>query len=241
MCRRASSLIRRSRLRLNAAVTCSGSSYASCSARRRLDEIRADQQRVTLDERPANTAQHLARRRRIEVADVRTEEEHEPRALTAMRGESSETFLVRAVKGRHRVGGQRGQSRASAQERGWRDVDQMHAPESLAAALEQDRELLAVAASKLRDVQRSRQRLENLARVAREQRGLRSRDAIPGQPADRVEERRAQRVVEVTRRELARRPLQVLRDIRDEIGASRKRNPFRWKQHHASPAHRNVA
>ena len=167
---------------MNAAVNCSGSSYAW-----RLDEIRADQQRVTLDERPANTAQHLARRRRIEVADVRTKEEHEPRALTAMRGESSETFLVRAVKGRHRVGGQRGQSRASAQERGWRDVDQMHAPESLASALEQYRELLAVATSKLRDVQRSRQRLENLARVAREQRGLRSRDAISETKSVRAE------------------------------------------------------
>ena len=137
--------------------------------------------------------------------------------------EPRQPLFVGTVKRRDRHGRQRRETRASTQQRRGRDVDQVHTPEPLAALLEQDRKLLTVAAAKLRDVERPRQRLEHLARVAREQRRLRPRDPVPRQPADGIEERRAQRVVEIARRQLARRPLEILGDVGDEIGSSGKR------------------
>ena len=64
---------------------------------------------------------------------------------------------------------------------------------------------------------------EDLRTVAREQARFRARDRIPRQMTDRVEEGRAQRVVEVPRRQLPRRLRQVERDIRGEP----RRQPFR--------------
>jgi hypothetical protein len=46
---------------------------------------------------------------------------------------------------------------------------------------------------------------------------FRTRDAIPGQPADRVEQRRPQVVVEVARRKLPRLKRQVIVDVAREL------------------------
>ena len=86
----------------------------------------------------------------------------------------------------------------------------------LAAVRRQDGELLAAAAAELHDAERPAQRLENRLRVRREQRRFRARDAIPRQAADRFEERRPELVVEVFRRELPRRALQVLAHLGGE-------------------------
>ena len=53
--------------------------------------------------------------------------------------------------------------------------------------------------------------------VAIEQGPLRARDAIPGQPADRLEEARPERVVEILRLQLLRRQREVAPDVGGEI------------------------
>jgi hypothetical protein len=200
-----------------------------------------EQKRVSLDKRPTNPPQHVPRCGRIEIADVRTEEEHEPRPIAAMCGEPRQPLFVGALKRRDGSGGQRGKTGTSAHERSSGDVDQMHAPKPLATFLQQDRQLVAVAAAELRDVERTWQRLQHLARMTREQRGLRSSHPVPRQPADRIEQRRPQWIVKVARGKLTRRPLKILCDIENEIGPSRKPNTIQRQQHHASPAQRNVA
>src|SRR5215203_6475047 len=69
----------------------------------RLDEIGAEQQQVARPQRAANLAQELERRRRIEVADVRSEQENEhgPAAFARCR-RSAQTLLVGGSMTDHR-------------------------------------------------------------------------------------------------------------------------------------------
>ena len=61
---------------------------------------------------------------------------------------------------------------------------------------------------------------DDLARVRAEQPRLGPRDAIPRQPADRLEQARAERVVEILRLQLLRRQREIARDVGGELGAT---------------------
>ena len=83
-----------------------------------------------------------------------------------------------------------------------RDVDQVDAS-AAAASLERlgkEHDLLAAAASELDDrAFRLAQGFDDRGRVPRQQLRLGARDAVPRQPADGVEQARAERVVEILR------------------------------------------
>ena len=70
-------------------------------------------------------------------------------------------------------------------------------------------QLLAIATSQLHHASSIPQPCSNVGRPPLEQAQLGPRDAVPGEMADRVEQRRPQRVVEKTRRQLPWRLLQV--------------------------------
>src|SRR5262249_34890241 len=77
----------------------------------------------------------------------------------------------------------------------------------LAAAqelLEQDAELLAVSSAQLDEGEPPGQRGHDLGGARLEQLAFGTRDLVPGQAADRLEQTRAERVVEVFRLDLAR-------------------------------------
>ena len=81
----------------------------------------------------------------------------------------------------------------------------------------ENHDLLAAAAAQLDDqrhrvLERAEPR-DDLGRVPMEQRALRARDAVPRQPADRLEEARAERVVEILRLQLLRREREIARDV----------------------------
>ena len=76
-----------------------------------------------------------------------------------------------------------------------------------------------------------------------EQARLRPRDAIPGQPADRLEQRRPERVVQMARRQLTRLQAQVVLDVvgkrpRASGVVQTRRDGLR---HQTLLAHRNAA
>ena len=65
-----------------------------------------------------------------------------------------------------------------------------------------------------------RRAVDDLARVRAQQPALRARDAIPRQPADRLEQAEPERVVEILRRQLPRRQREVVPHVGGEIAIS---------------------
>src|SRR5262249_36241412 len=103
-----------------------------------------------------------------------------------------------------------------------RDVDQVHAAVAAGGLqrLGEDHELLAAAASQLDELRhdrsiRSAQQVDDLTSVRFEQPPLRAGDAVPRQTADRLEEARAERIVEILRLQL----LGGQREIAPHIGS----------------------
>src|SRR5688572_14252207 len=121
-------------------------------------------------------------------------------------------------------------------ERRLRNVDELNQEKALLRAAEQDGELVAAAAAKLREADGARQRREDLAREADEEGRLGARDAVPREPADGLEQRRPELVVEVLRRQLPRGALQVLADV-----GRKGRGALLRAGRHSSPTHRNAA
>ena len=95
---------------------------------------------------------------------------------------------------------------------------QIEGPRTDSAGLDEGEELLAVARAELDDRGERRKAPEDVASVQPEEPQLGPCDAIPGQQADRLEERRAELVVEVPRRQLARRERQVVLDVARKLG-----------------------
>jgi hypothetical protein len=111
-----------------------------------------------------------------------------------------------------------------------RDVDEVHAgvPAARLQRLREEDELFAAAAPELHDRRACgcpfgvEDRVpHDLGRVACEQPPFGARDVVPREPANRVEQARAERVVEVLRLQLSGNQLQIPRDVRREISAER--------------------
>ena len=178
-----------------------------------LDEVGAEQQRVARAQGPADLREELARGGRIEVADVRAEEEDEHRAAVGpvARGVAQPLLVGRAVADDRDV--LEAPERALGElERRRRDVDQVDRAPGAAAA----RSASAIIASfsplpqpSSTSVTGSPTRRHHLRREPREQAPLGARDPVPRQVADRLEERRAEPVVEVLRLELLGREGEV--------------------------------
>jgi hypothetical protein len=117
---------------------------------------------------------------------------------------------------RHDVDGVERRHRAAGEiERGRRDVDQMHR-EAAARRLgggDERRQFVSAARAELDEHRQRIDARQNLAPVAREQGALGARNRIPRQLADRLEQRRTERVVEVARRQLPRRQREVILDV----------------------------
>ena len=96
-----------------------------------------------------------------------------------------------------------------ARERGVGQIDQVRVYTGDVGMRQQGRELLAVPASQFDDSPAFLEYLSNRGRVPLKQLQLGSRDAIPRQMTDRVEQGGAQRVVQKSRRQLPRFQLQV--------------------------------
>ena len=84
------------------------------------------------------------------------------------------------------------------------------------ARFDQDLQLLAVTAAELDQRQRRIEGSDDVLGPPGDQLRLGARDLVPRQPADGVEQRRSERIVEVLRRQLLRRPLQRLGDFGGE-------------------------
>jgi hypothetical protein len=63
--------------------------------------------------------------------------------------------------------------------------------------------------------------LDDRRRVPFEKLALRAGDAVPRQAADRLEQTRAERIVEILRLQLLRRQLQIAGDVRGKLSAER--------------------
>jgi hypothetical protein len=100
-----------------------------------------------------------------------------------------------------------------------RDVDEVdeHALAAAPQALREHRELLAASAAELDDRDRILEGFHHLGRVALEQPALGARDPVPRQPADRLEQRGAERVVKVLRLDLLRRQREVAAHVGGEV------------------------
>ena len=102
------------------------------------------------------------------------------------------------------------------------DVDQVDAGRAAGRLqrLGEHDQLLAAAAPELDDRGGSSSPSvgDDLPRVSVEQAALRARDAVPRQPADRLEQARAERVVEILRLELLRREREIAPDVGGEVG-----------------------
>jgi len=81
----------------------------------------------------------------------------------------------------------------------------------------EESELLSAAASELDERDRILERGDHLRSEAGEKPALGARDAVPRQPADGLEERGAQSVVEVLRLDLPRGQREIAPDIASEI------------------------
>jgi hypothetical protein len=98
-------------------------------------------------------------------------------------------------------------------ERRLREVDQVRVDPGEIDVRQERRELLAVAAAELDHAAARSQRPADRRPVSAEQLHLGARDPVPRKVADRVEQRRAERVVEESRGELSRALLEVAADV----------------------------
>ena len=175
----------------------------------RLDEIRAEQQRVARPQAPPDAGEKLVGGGAIEVADVRAEEEHEHRAvrraLLAPRGAGPPRTSrggrpPRRARGAPRVRSE--SSRASGEMSIRWTRTRFRRLRRLSASIASFSPLPQPSSTK-RD--RVLERADHVGGKPREQAALGARDPVPRQPADRLEESRAQSVVEVLRLDLLRR------------------------------------
>jgi hypothetical protein len=83
----------------------------------------------------------------------------------------------------------------------------------LRCAFDERLQLAAVAGAELDEVRELRELREDLRAVTFEEAHLCARDRVPREFADRVEQRRAERVVEIHRRQLPWRELQTVAHI----------------------------
>ena len=173
----------------------------------RLDEVGAEEQRVARPQRAPDLGEELVGGGRIEVADVRAEEEdeHRPRGRPLARPRAA------APPRRSRGGRRPRRARSAPRVRSdsssavGRDVDQV------------DDDAAGAGCAAPRRASRASRRCRSRARRASpdpssgatisaanraKQPPLGPRDPVPGQPADRLEESGAERVVEVLRLEL---------------------------------------
>ena len=158
----------------------------------RLDQIGAEQQRVAGRECPANRAQELLRRRRVEVADVRPEQQHQHRAVAgALLGGVAQADFVGLAVADDRDVTEPPERALRLFERLARDVDQVHtgAPPGRLNRFREDHDLLAAAAPELDDQRHGAGNpRDDLRGVHLEQPPLGTGDVIPGQPADCFEQ-----------------------------------------------------
>ena len=120
----------------------------------RFDEVGAEQEKVALGERRANAIEELRGRWRIEVADIRAEQQDQDRAVGVSRGDRRpQPLLVGRPVPHHRDVSQPVQPLFALLERLRRNVDQVDVRAGT-AALErfgEEHDLLAAAASELDD------------------------------------------------------------------------------------------
>ena len=129
----------------------------------RLDQVRAQEERISRTHGLPDLGEEIVRGRRIEVADVRSEkEDQQPAVRRPLTRRVPQTFLV----GR---------------------------------AVPHDRDVLERSQRPLRELESRQGDVDQM-----EQSPLRPGDAVPRQPADRLEERRPERVVEIPRLDLLR-------------------------------------
>ena len=139
---------------------------------------------------------------------------------------------------------------AGLQERGAGQIDQVHVLRTILGGrrLEERAELFAASRTEL-DEHRRRRLPQHVAAACGEETLLGRRDPVPGQPADRFEERGPELVVEIPRRKLTRLLQQVVLDVGCEPGQRRVGRRFGGRgssrggpaAHRTSLAHRNVA
>ena len=79
---------------------------------------------------------------------------------------------------------------------------------------------------------------QNFSAMLREQPLLGPRDAIPRETADRFEERRAEWIVEIAGRQLARRLRQIVLDVSGELRQRTRVGVCRRREHPGRALHR---
>ena len=182
---------------LNAAVRPSGIVVGEQQVALGLDEVDAEQQVVVRLKGRADQPEKGGRAGRVEVAEVRSEECDERRVRALVRQHEEPVFvggLVRRDADLRVVN--RGERLHRPFQRGLGKIDQVRVDVRDPGMGQQRRELLAVAATQLDDPATSAECPPYRRRVLLKQPQLGARDAVPRQMTNRVEERRAQRVVE---------------------------------------------
>ena len=175
-----------------------------------LDQIGAEQQVIARPNRRAHEAKERGRARWVEVPDVGAEERQERRVCVIGRQREQPVFVGGLMGGHTQVQVFDGAERPHRlPERGGGQVDQVRVRPAGIRMRQQRRELLAVPASELDDSPALPECLPDRDRVPLKQLQLGSRDAVPRQVTDRVEQGRAKRVVQESRRQLPRFQLQV--------------------------------
>ena len=155
-----------------------------------LDEVGAEQQQITRLQDVTNSSQKGQRRRRVEVADVRTEEEHQHGAVPlTRRGRPSQADLVGGLVTDDGDVLETSEPLLGLLESLRGDINNVYARGASGPLqrLREHRELFPAAAAKLDD----RRRLgiecgDDFSGVRDEQPMLRPSDAVPRQPANRL-------------------------------------------------------
>ena len=164
---------------------------------------------------------------RIEVADVRSEKQRQRPARAGCASRVIRQARLRtALRASTTSDARRARSSARLDrvERGRRDVDRCTSSGRGAMPPGVDQRQRASRRCRgpaRRRRQAARRRRRSRGRAALEQAQLGARDAVPRQPADRLEQRRAERVVEVARRQLPRLLRQVVLDVARELRGRR--------------------
>ena len=168
--------------------------------RLRLDEVGAEKEAIALPQPRPDRADEGQALGGVEVADVRPQERGEHGALSppARRHPPDAVLVGRPVAG-HRQVGPAGQRPRGQLERRRRHVDELdpHRDAGLHQGLDDLGELLAAARPQLDDRNRRGETGANRAGVGGQQPLLGPGDPVLGQGADRLEEPRPQRVVEI--------------------------------------------
>ena len=145
------------------------------------------------------------RRPRLEVADIRAEQQHHDSPPGGPLGRhAAQTDLEGGPVADERHVREAAQRTVRQLERRRGDVDQMDLYRSahMLQGCRQTGELLTAAAAELDKGGRIRKRRDDGGRMTLDQLMFRTGDAIPGKPADGLEEQGAQRVVQILRVDL---------------------------------------